>query len=120
MLEVVPRQNRVEDVQSEHWGSFHRRFGTKPRTGRKNLKDFFRKPSTIRKQDSLKVDGLWSSVVDAMWECTNPDVGERDEGDEWFDEVPLQRGGYLDIHQENGKWHFMEEVSSELESHLVD
>jgi hypothetical protein len=121
MLECVPHQkgDPRTHTESEHWNSFHKRFGNKPRNKgrRKNLKDFFRR--TTKKQDS-QADGLWSSVVDAMWECTHPAVGDRDEDDEWFDEIPFQRDGYLDIRQENGKWHFVEEASSDLDLHLME
>lgn len=120
----------------ENWKSFHRRFGTKPKKPRRRFLSspprlsFLRSQIMIRRNSSQEDNNgtqetksetdpnLWASVVNAVKGCTNPmwehhasaPMGD----DEWLDhEVPsYQRHGILDIRQENGQWHFLEDGST--------
>jgi hypothetical protein len=83
---------------AEYCGSFYKRFGDKPCRQRKNV-SFFK---------SSHENTFWNSVVQKIWECTLPTTHQEEE---WFEEVPFQRDGYLDIRHENGEWHFWEESS---------
>eukprot|EP00980_Cylindrotheca_fusiformis_P031434 scaffold26366_cov117-Cylindrotheca_fusiformis.AAC.5 len=65
---------------------------------------------TTRQEGPPQADGLWSSVLDDKWECADPPLVDREEPDQWCDEVPLSREGYLDVRGENGKWKHMEEA----------